>query len=73
MTMNGAWKNIWLECIHNFARFAPTVTDLLKDIVKLSHTKVDEDDVQELLDSHQEPLTNKELMQLMHVEQDHAH
>lgn len=58
-TMNGCWKKVWPECVSDFGGFTD-VADIRKDIVRLSHlagfTEVDEDDVQELLESHEEPL-----------------
>ncbi|XP_045129328.1 tigger transposable element-derived protein 1-like [Portunus trituberculatus] len=69
-TMNAAWSKVWPEVVINFTGFVPvSVTDLRKDIVRLSHRasfeEVDEEDVQELLDSHRKPLTNKELEEML--------
>lgn len=75
-TMNGCWKKLWPECVHGFEVFdgKETVSAVRKELVTLSHKlgfdEVDEDDVQELLDSHAEPLSTEELIQL---EQEKAH
>ncbi|KAK4315557.1 hypothetical protein Pmani_013248 [Petrolisthes manimaculis] len=73
--MNGSWKNLWKECVNDFAGFkVKDTSEVRKDIMRLSHLagfkEVNEDDIQELLDSHDEPLTNEDLMQL---EQERAH
>ncbi|KAK4325247.1 hypothetical protein Pmani_004205 [Petrolisthes manimaculis] len=77
-TMNATWSKVWSESTNNFTEFVPTsVINLRSDIVRLSHRagfdEVDEDDVQELLDSHSQPLTNEELedmlQQLVHHEE----
>lgn len=65
--MNGVWRKVWPECVHDFTGF-PSVSDIRKDIVQLSHEAgfedVDDEDVAELLASHEEPLTNEELTML---------
>lgn len=67
--MNGCWTKIWKECVNDFARFkVKDTSEVRKDIARLSHLagfkEVNEDDIQELLDSHDEPLSNEDLMQL---------
>ncbi|KAK3875186.1 hypothetical protein Pcinc_019926 [Petrolisthes cinctipes] len=72
-TMNGVWKKIWPECIYGFKGF-PQQSILTKEIVMLAQQagfeEVDENDVTELLESHNEELTNEDLMEL---EQERAH
>ncbi|KAK4328694.1 hypothetical protein Pmani_000891 [Petrolisthes manimaculis] len=73
--MNGCWKKLWKECVNDFAGFkVKDTSEVRMDIMRLSHLagfkEVNEDDIQELLDSHDEPLTNEDLMQL---EQERAH
>lgn len=64
--MNGCWRKIWPEVVHDFKGF--DVQAVRGDIVKLSHTAgftdVDEQDVQELLDSHDQPLSVEDLLQM---------
>ncbi|KAK4308438.1 hypothetical protein Pmani_019859 [Petrolisthes manimaculis] len=69
-TLNSTWKKLWPECVKtgfDFTGFDDMGT-IRKDIVRLFHLagfkEVDEDDVQELLQSHSEPLSNEDLMQL---------
>jgi len=63
--MNTVWKKIWLECVHDFPGF-PSVSDVCKDIVWLSHEagfdEVDKDDTVKLLESHREILSNEDLI-----------
>lgn len=66
--MNGCWTKIWKECVNDFAGFkVKDISVVRKDIVRLSHLavfrEVNEDDIQELLDSQDEPLSNEDLMQ----------
>lgn len=72
-TMNGVWRKIWPECVYGFKGF-PQQDTLTKDIVKLAQQagfeEVDENDVTELLESHNEELTNEDLLEL---EQERAH
>ncbi|KAK4320205.1 hypothetical protein Pmani_008924 [Petrolisthes manimaculis] len=69
-TLNSTWKKLWPECVKtgfDFTGFDDMGT-IRKNIVRLFHLagfkEVDEDDVQELLQSHSEPLSNEDLMQL---------
>ena len=70
--MNGVWKKVWPDCINSFTGF-PRVQPVVRDIVGLAHTagmdEVDEEGVNELLESHEEELSNEDLMLL---EQDRA-
>lgn len=67
-TMNGCWRNLWPECVERKQEVPVDDTAVRKDIVHISHkagfNEVDENDVQELLDSHSEPLSNDDLMEL---------
>nr|XP_042711711.1 tigger transposable element-derived protein 1-like [Chrysemys picta bellii] len=63
---NGVWHHAWLDAVHSFLGF-DAIPALEQEIVKLAKdvglAEV-EDDVQELLDSHNEQLTNEELIEL---------
>lgn len=71
-TMNAVWKKIWPECVHNFTGF-PQVRPVVTEVVNLAHKagmeEVDEEDVSELLTSHEKELTNEELIA---IEQERA-
>lgn len=71
-TMNAVWKKIWPGCVHNFAGF-PRVCPVVTEFDNLAHKtgmeKVDEKDVNELLASHKQELTNEELIA---IEQERA-
>ena len=66
--MNAAWGKLWPECRNNFKGFSDSINEVKKDIVRLSHevgfTEVDEKDLDGLLESHSEPLSNEELLEL---------
>ncbi|KAB0384998.1 hypothetical protein FD755_006915 [Muntiacus reevesi] len=70
-TMNSVWKKIWPECVQ-FQRASQTdsIAQLQQDIVILAKSvavgEVGEADVDQLLQSHDEGLSNEELMQLEH-------
>ncbi|XP_072121835.1 tigger transposable element-derived protein 1-like isoform X1 [Mobula birostris] len=69
-TMNGAWKNIWPECINNFSGFPPaeSAEKVTRDIVELANEAGFEDvvegDVIHLLDSYEDYLSDEDLMLL---------
>lgn len=67
-TVNAAWGKLWPECRNNFKGFPDSINEVKKDIVRLSHevgfTEVDEEDLDGLLESHSEPLSNEELLEL---------
>ncbi|KAK8389284.1 hypothetical protein O3P69_020908 [Scylla paramamosain] len=64
--VSGCCGQIWEECVTDFKGFA-NMADVRRDIVHLSHlagfTEV-EKDVEDLLESHDQPLSSKDLMQL---------
>ncbi|XP_042215868.1 tigger transposable element-derived protein 1-like [Homarus americanus] len=66
--MNGSWKNIWPECVHEFQGFsqAESLQKVQQGIVTLANNigfeEVVENDVVKLLESHREDLTNEDLM-----------
>ncbi|KAK4300258.1 hypothetical protein Pmani_027528 [Petrolisthes manimaculis] len=70
--MNGSWRKLWEDCVTDFTGF-PDLKDVRKDLVRLSHSagfnEVDEEDIQQLFDSHAEPLSNEDLME---IEQERA-
>ncbi|XP_042211557.1 tigger transposable element-derived protein 1-like [Homarus americanus] len=69
-SMNGSWKNMWPECVHEFKGFsqAESLQQVQQDIVTLANNvdfeEVIENGVVELLESHREDLTNEDLMML---------
>ncbi|KAG0702294.1 Tigger transposable element-derived protein 1 [Chionoecetes opilio] len=67
--MNAVWKKLWPECVHNFKGF-PEPTPVVREIVNLAHTAgMDEvgGDIVELLASHDEELSNEDLMAIEQV------
>ncbi|KAG0721415.1 Tigger transposable element-derived protein 1 [Chionoecetes opilio] len=68
--MNAVWKKLWPECVHNFKGF-PEPTPVVREIVNLAHTagmdEVGEEDIVELLASHDEELSNEDLMAIEQV------
>ncbi|KAK4312082.1 hypothetical protein Pmani_016438 [Petrolisthes manimaculis] len=70
--MNGSWRKLWKDCVTDFTGF-PDLKDVRKDLVRLLHSagfnEVDEEDIQQLFDSHAEPLSNEDLME---IEQERA-
>ncbi|XP_065445765.1 tigger transposable element-derived protein 1-like [Chrysemys picta bellii] len=65
--MNGIWHCAWPDAVHRFMGF-DAVPALEQEIVKLAKDvgfeEVEEEDEQELLESHAELLTNEELIEL---------
>ncbi|XP_066874480.1 tigger transposable element-derived protein 1-like [Kogia breviceps] len=68
-TMNSAWKKIWPECVqfHSVSQ-TDNIAQLQQNIVTLAKSvalgEVGEADVDQLLQSHEEGLSNEELVQL---------
>ena len=66
--MNGVWRHISPECINDFSSFTPTLPQVQQEIIRLARDvgfeEVNKEDVEEVLVSHEEDLTNEELMQL---------
>jgi hypothetical protein len=66
--MNSSWNKLWLEACYDFRGFEENEVVVANDIVELADQlgmdKVDIDNVQELLQSHQTGLTNEELVVL---------
>lgn len=67
--MNGVWRKIWPECIdkHNDVSFDDTphvVQDMIATAKYHNFEGMDKADVEELLSSHANELTNDELMQM---------
>ena len=71
-SMNAVWQKLWPECVNDFGGF-PITEPVVREIVTLSHqvgfNEVTEGDVNNLLDSHAEELTNEDLMA---IDQDSA-
>ncbi|KAG7174211.1 Tigger transposable element-derived protein 1-like 158, partial [Homarus americanus] len=69
--MNSVWRKLWPECVHNFVSF-PSVPAVRKTILtlvkKAGFDEVDDTDVEDLLDSHNEELTNEDLIELLNVQ-----
>ncbi|XP_042221465.1 tigger transposable element-derived protein 1-like [Homarus americanus] len=70
--MNGVWRKLWLECVRTLKGIEETMPNIQRNIVELAKhmvgfEEVDEENVQELLNSHGEDLTNEELI---HLEQE---
>ncbi|CAM2111824.1 unnamed protein product [Caretta caretta] len=61
--MNGIWCRAWPNAVHSFMGFAlqQEIVKLVKDV---SFKEVKEGDVEELLESHAEQLTNEKLIEL---------
>jgi hypothetical protein len=73
-TMNGAWKKLLPNYVHDFEGAEVIVKNIRKNIVDLSNKirfeGVDNNDVEDLLQLHSEELTNEELIQLnVHLSQ----
>ncbi|XP_007468546.1 PREDICTED: tigger transposable element-derived protein 1-like [Lipotes vexillifer] len=67
--VNSAWKNIWPECVHSQSvSQTDSIAQLQQNIVTLAKSvalgEVGEADVDQLLQSHEEGLSNEELVQL---------
>ncbi|XP_036607845.1 CENPB DNA-binding domain-containing protein 1 [Trichosurus vulpecula] len=67
--MNSVWKKIWPECVHvHDVSQIETITQIQQDIVALANDmgfeELVEADVGQLLQSHDEDLSNEELTQL---------
>ncbi|XP_039398276.1 tigger transposable element-derived protein 1-like [Mauremys reevesii] len=62
--MNGVWRCAWPDAAHSFVGF-DAVLALEQEIVRLAKdVGFEEEDVQELLESHAEQLTNERLIEL---------
>ncbi|KAM9061128.1 tigger transposable element-derived protein 1-like [Sarcophilus harrisii] len=67
--MNSVWKKIWPECVHaHDVSQIENITQIQQDILALANdigfAELVEADVDQLLQSHDEELSNEELMQL---------
>ncbi|XP_064410189.1 tigger transposable element-derived protein 1-like [Latimeria chalumnae] len=64
--MNGVWGKLWPESVNR--GFTDVVPSVNKDILKLAMTagfdELEEKDIEEVLESHTEELTNEDLQQL---------
>lgn len=73
--MNSVWKKIWPQCVQ-FQNFSQTdnIAQLQKNIMTLAKTLAFEElveaDVDQLLQSHEDALSNEELMQLERSQQE---
>ncbi|MPD05921.1 hypothetical protein E2C01_101693 [Portunus trituberculatus] len=62
--MDFAWKKVLPECVHDLPGFLEdNISVIRNDIVNLCH-RAGFDEVQDLLESHAEPLSNDELIEL---------
>ncbi|KYO31878.1 hypothetical protein Y1Q_0003440 [Alligator mississippiensis] len=68
--LNGVWKNIWPAVVNDFQGFAADefISDARHGIVEMVKSvgfeQVNEENMAELLDSHREELSNKDLLEL---------
>lgn len=80
VTMNAVWRKLWPQAVHNFTGFAvPDTAALSKEIAALANEsalgdgkEVTEEDVQQLLNSHDQELTTQELLELEETRTDAA-
>ncbi|CAM4539463.1 unnamed protein product [Lepidochelys olivacea] len=70
-TVNACWRNLWKECVNDFKGF-PTIDKEVKCIVQVARqvggdgfVNILEEEIEELIESHRETLTNKELEELI--------
>uniref|UniRef100_A0A452GJZ5 HTH CENPB-type domain-containing protein n=1 Tax=Gopherus agassizii TaxID=38772 RepID=A0A452GJZ5_9SAUR len=70
-TVNACWRNLWKECVNEFKGF-PTIDKEVKCIVQVARqvggdvfVDILEEEIEELIESHRETLTNKELEELI--------
>ena len=68
--MNACWHALWPECVNNFSGF-PEVKTQVREIISLAHTiggegfvDMNEDDVADLIGSHDAEPSVEELIQL---------
>ncbi|UYV77412.1 CENPBD1 [Cordylochernes scorpioides] len=66
--MNGVWRKIWPECVHRSAAEVdgtPAVRHEISNLARESNFEgIEETDINELLTSHNQEFSNKELLQL---------
>ena len=67
--MNGVWKKLCPQFVHDFKGFTKTIHDVAQKVVDLGHQlllrlEVEVDDVEMLLESHAEELSNDDLLEL---------
>ncbi|UYV75023.1 hypothetical protein LAZ67_12002130 [Cordylochernes scorpioides] len=66
--MNGVWRKIWPECVHRSAAEVdgtPAVCHEISNLARESNFEsMEETDINELLTSHNQEFSNKELLQL---------
>lgn len=72
-TLNACWKKLWPECVHNNKGFSPeeiqqeavnNVVSLAKKLGGEGFEDITQDEVNNLIDAHSEPLTDEDLMEL---------
>lgn len=75
-SVSACWKPLWSACVHNFKGF-PVIDSDLKNIVEVGREMggegfddMTEGEVEELIDCHEETLTNEELEELMESSSD---
>ena len=67
--MNGAWRKIWPECVHRICAAevdgTPAVHHEISNLARESNFEgMEETDINEILTSHNQELSNEELLQL---------
>ncbi|XP_050792686.1 tigger transposable element-derived protein 1 [Gopherus flavomarginatus] len=70
-TVNACWRNLWKECVNDLKGF-PTIDKEVKRIVQVARQvggdgflNILEEEIEELIESHRETLTNEELEELI--------
>ena len=79
-TLNAAWRKLWPDCVaeRDFEGFdpqpesEPAVLDEIVSLGKSMGLEVDEGDVNELVEEHQEELTTEDLVELQSMQQAEA-
>ncbi|XP_042229542.1 tigger transposable element-derived protein 1-like isoform X1 [Homarus americanus] len=75
--LNGVWRNLWPQVVHDFKGFDEDKD--VKDILKLGKEvrgdsgfqEIQEEDVNELLVSMEEPLTSEEVLEMVEMAKNH--
>ncbi|KAF7239066.1 Tigger transposable element-derived protein 1 [Varanus komodoensis] len=72
-TLKACWKKLWPECVHDYKGFSPEeiqheAVDKAMRLAKIlggeGFDDITQDEVNNLIDAHSEPLTNEDLLEL---------
>ena len=70
ITMNNCWKQLWPECIKSHVDEGNALelskTETLNLFQQVGFENINQQDIEELLTSHQQELENEELLQIQH-------